>query len=114
MLQHHTADDFVLATGETYSVRTFVEYAFAYVGLPITWQGSGIDEKGMHGNKVLIRIDPKYFRPTEVDLLLGDSTKAKTQLNWKTTIGFSQLVSEMVQSDLALFSSQSAPSVELI
>ena len=102
ILQHHTADDFVLATGETHSVRDFVEFAFKEVGIEIIWQGEGIEEKGINKatNEIVIEIDPRYFRPTEVDLLLGDSSKARATLNWKHRIGFQDLVKEMVSSDL--------------
>jgi GDPmannose 4,6-dehydratase len=102
ILQQPEPDDYVLATGETHSVREFVERAFAEVGVQIGWDGAGIDERGLDtkNGKVLIEIDPRYFRPTEVDLLLGDPAKALKKLGWKHTIGFPQLVSEMVASDL--------------
>ncbi len=104
ILQQDDADDFILATGETHAVREFVELAFAEVGYNIIWQGCGIDEVGRDAKsgKVLIRIDPRYFRPTEVDLLLGDPSKAWTKLGWKHTTSFRELVSEMVASDIAL------------
>jgi GDPmannose 4,6-dehydratase len=93
----------VLATGETHSVREFVELAFAETGRTIRWQGGGTDEIGVDAasGKVLVRIDPRYFRPTEVDLLLGDPAKAKARLGWSHTTSFSDLVAEMVQADLA-------------
>ena len=96
-------DDYVLATGETHSVREFVEKAFAHVGRSIEWQGSGVDEKGIDrsSGEVLVEIDPRYFRPTEVDLLLGDPTKARTKLGWQPRTGFEELVREMVDADLA-------------
>ncbi|MGE5506636.1 MAG: GDP-mannose 4,6-dehydratase [Actinomycetota bacterium] len=103
MLQQPTPEDFVLATGETHSVREFVELAFAEIGCDIAWEGKGVEEKGIDRNsgRVLVEIDPRYFRPTEVDLLIGDPTKANTQLGWRHTIGFRQLVAEMVAADMA-------------
>lgn len=88
MLQHDVPEDFVLATGETTSVRIFVEKAFKIVGVDIQWQGKDEDEIGIDAatGAVRVRIDPKYYRPTEVDLLLGDATKAKTLLNWEPKI----------------------------
>ena len=102
ILQHDEADDFVLATGEAHSVREFVELAFAEVGRTIDWQGDGADEVGLDAGSgaVLVRIDPRYFRPTEVDTLVGDASKAKAKLGWSHTIGFKALVAEMVQADL--------------
>lgn len=102
ILQQDKPDDYVLATGETHSVREFVELAFAEVGKTIRWEGRGIDEKGFDaaGGKVLIEVDPRYFRPTEVDFLLGDPSKARKVLGWQHKIGFKQLAAEMVQSDL--------------
>ncbi len=102
ILQHHVADDFVLATGETTSVRRFVELAFAEVGRDIRWQGTGVDEVGVDSKsgKTLVEIDPAYFRPTEVDLLIGDPSKALRELGWKHTTPLSELVKEMVASDL--------------
>jgi len=104
IVQHDVADDWVLATGETHAVREFVELAFAEVGRIIEWQGEGVDEVGrdVATGDVLIRIDPRYFRPTEVDLLIGDPTKAQTKLGWKHTTSFSELVKEMVKADLDL------------
>ncbi|MER9425429.1 GDP-mannose 4,6-dehydratase [Mesorhizobium sp. M0317] len=103
ILQHSEADDFVLATGEAHSVREFVELAFAETGRSIRWQGSGVDEVGVDAGSgaVVVRVDPRYFRPTEVDLLLGDPAKAKARLGWSHTTGFRDLVAEMVQADLA-------------
>jgi GDPmannose 4,6-dehydratase len=103
IVQQDQPDDYVLATGETHSVREFVEKAFAQVGRSIEWQGSGVDEKGIDrsSGKVLIEIDPRYFRPTEVDLLIGDPTKARTKLGWQHRTGFEELVREMVDADLA-------------
>lgn len=102
ILQQDTPDDYVLATGETHSVREFIELAFAEVGISIEWKGQGVDEKGIDkktGN-VLVEIDPRYFRPTEVELLIGDPTKARTKLGWSHKIGFGQLVKEMIAADL--------------
>jgi GDPmannose 4,6-dehydratase len=103
ILQHSEADDFVLATGEAHSVREFVELAFAETGRSIRWQGEGVDEVGVDAGSgtVLVRIDRRYFRPTEVDFLLGDPAKAKARLGWSHTTGFRDLVAEMVQADLA-------------
>ncbi|MGQ9368802.1 GDP-mannose 4,6-dehydratase [Azospirillum sp. ST 5-10] len=102
MLQQPQPDDYVLATGETHSVREFVELAFASVGRTIAWQGSGVDERGVDARtgEVLVEIDPRYFRPTEVDLLLGDPTKAQEKLGWRHRTPFPDLVREMVDSDL--------------
>ena len=102
MVQHHEPDDFVIATGENHSVREFVERAFKEVGIAITWQGTGRDEKGVdaESGRTLVAIDPRYFRPTEVDLLLGDATKAKEILGWTPKVSFGELVRRMVVSDL--------------
>ncbi len=104
IVQHDVPDDFVLATGETHAVREFVELAFAEVGTTIVWSGSGVDERGTCAKtgKVLVEVDPRYFRPTEVDLLLGDPTKAREKLGWTHTTPFGELVSQMVAADLAL------------
>lgn len=103
MLQQPTPDDYVLATGETRSVREFVEIAFDHIGRKIEWSGGGIDEVGRdsRSGKVLVRIDPTYFRPTEVDLLLGDPTKAREKLGWQHSTPFSKLVKEMMDTDLS-------------
>jgi len=103
ILQAEEPDDFVLATGETRSVREFVELAFAEVGRTIEWRGAGVDETGVDkkSGKTLVRVDPVYFRPTEVDLLIGDASKARTKLGWKPKTTFIELVKEMVASDLA-------------
>lgn len=102
MLQQEIPNDYVLATGQTYSVREFVELAFKEIGIAIEWQGKGIEEIGINAanGKTLVCIDPKYFRPTEVDLLLGDATKAKQALGWTPKISFQTLVKEMVAADL--------------
>jgi GDPmannose 4,6-dehydratase len=109
MLQQDEPDDYVMATGETHSVREFVELAFAEVGRRIEWRGQGVDETGVDAatNEVLIRIDPLYFRPTEVDLLLGDATKIREKLGWQPKVRFRELVSEMVASDLKVIEQES-------
>jgi len=101
MLQQPAPDDYVLATGETHSVREFVELAFRCIDRPLVWKGDGLDEKGCcaRTDEVLVAIDPAYYRPTEVDLLLGDPAKARRKLRWRHKIGFAQLVSEMVEAD---------------
>ena len=102
MLQQDKADDYVLATGKTTSVRDFVNWSFSEVDIALDWQGSGVDEKGVDAatGKVVVEIDPRYFRPTEVDLLLGDATKAFEKLGWKHDRSVRDLISEMVTSDL--------------
>ena len=102
ILQQDKPQDYVLAMNETHTVREFVELAFAELGYEIEWQGSGVDEKGIDKNtgKVLVEVDPRYFRPAEVELLWGDSTKARTELGWEPKYSFMDLVKEMVQSDL--------------
>ena len=102
ILQHDKPEDFVLATGNVHSVKEFVELAFQNIDIQIIWEGKNLDEKGIDKKtrKTLVKIDPRYFRPTEVDLLKGDPTKAKTKLNWEAKTSFSQLVSEMVKSDI--------------
>lgn len=102
MLQHPTASDFVLASGESHSVREFIEAAFRVVGRSIAWSGAGVDEVGTDdlGN-VVVRVDPRYFRPAEVERLLGDAGKARTVLGWTPTVSFDQLVEEMVLADMA-------------
>ncbi|MDD4616644.1 MAG: GDP-mannose 4,6-dehydratase [Alphaproteobacteria bacterium] len=106
ILQQEAPDDYVLATGETHSVREFIELAFAEVGMKIEWKGQGIDEKGIDAklNRTLVEIDPRYFRPTEVDLLIGDPSKARARLGWKHQTTFPQLVKEMVAADLVAVS----------
>ncbi|MEK9672776.1 MAG: GDP-mannose 4,6-dehydratase [Rhodospirillaceae bacterium] len=101
ILQQDAPDDFVLATGETHSVREFVELAFAHAGMTIRWQGEGRGEKGVSAadSRVLIEVDPRYFRPTEVDLLLGDPSKARDVLGWTHSTPFRDLVAEMVDAD---------------
>jgi GDPmannose 4,6-dehydratase len=101
MLQQETPDDYVLATGETHTVREFVELAFGQIGRPIRWRGEGVEEKGFDAKTgdVLVEIDPRYFRPTEVDFLHGDPTKAHTKLGWRHRTPFKELVREMVEAD---------------
>lgn len=103
MLQHETPEDFVIATGQMHSVRDFCTLAFKEAGIELEWQGNGIDEKGIDRKtgKTLVEVDPKYFRPTEVDQLLGDPTKAKTLLKWNPTkTSFEELVHIMVEHDM--------------
>lgn len=104
MLQQEQPDDYVLATGEMHSVREFVELAFARVGREIVWRGTGLEEAGIDAKTgtELVRIDPRYFRPTEVEQLLGDSSKARAKLGWSHKTKFKDLVTEMVDSDLKL------------
>ena len=101
MLQQDKPEDFVIATGVQYSVRDFVIAAANEIGLSIRWDGSGIQEKGYDASgKCVVAVDPRYFRPTEVESLLGDASKAKTKLGWVPRIGFQELVSEMMREDL--------------
>ena len=102
MLQQDEPDDLVIATGETHSVREFVELAFGEVGIEIQWQGEGVDEVGLDAatGDVLVVIDPRYYRPTEVELLLGDPTKAKEKLGWEAKVGLRELVKMMVDGDM--------------
>ena len=118
ILQAENADDWVISTGKTNSVRQFVTKAFEYVGIEIEFQGSGVNEIGvikssskkeynLETGKVVIQIDPNYYRPTEVDLLIGDSSKAKSELGWEPEISFQELVKEMMKSDLETFRNES-------
>jgi GDPmannose 4,6-dehydratase len=104
IVQHEKGDDFVLATGETRTVREFVDIAFAEVGITLQWNGSGVDEKGTNAatGDTIVAVDPRYFRPTEVELLLGDASKARDQLGWVPTTSFSQMVREMVTADISV------------
>ncbi|XP_016973260.1 GDP-mannose 4,6 dehydratase [Drosophila rhopaloa] len=104
MLQRDSPTDYVIATGETHSVREFVEAAFKHIGREITWQGKGVDEVGVESSTgvVRVRINPKYFRPTEVDLLQGDASKAKRELDWAPKVSFLELVSDMMKADIEL------------
>jgi len=104
MLQQENPDDYVVATGEAHSVREFIELAFGYVDITIEWRGTGVQEIGINKatGETIVAIDSNYFRPTEVDLLLGDPSKAKKVLKWESKLPFKDLVKEMVESDLAL------------
>ena len=104
ILQADAPEDFVLATGETHSVREMIELSFAEVGRSIEWRGKGKDETGVDrkSGKTVVRIDPVYFRPTEVDLLIGDASKAQAKLGWKPKTTFRDLVKEMMAGDLAI------------
>lgn len=104
ILQQREPEDFVIATGEQHSVREFVEQSAARLGFDIIWKGSGVEEQGIDrkSGKHVVAVDPRYFRPTEVDTLLGDASKARSKLGWQPKIGFEQLVDEMVKEDLAL------------
>jgi GDPmannose 4,6-dehydratase len=104
MLQQDHPEDFVIATGVQYSVRDFVDLAAKELGMPIRWEGRGVEEKGYlsgpSDDKIIVAVDPRYFRPTEVETLLGDASKAKTKLGWTPQTSFAELVREMVQADL--------------
>lgn len=102
IVQHDVPDDFVLCTEETHSVREFVELAFSHIGRTIKWRGEGVEQKGVDADTgdILVEIDPRYFRPTEVEYLLGDASKARKILGWKYTTPFTELVREMVEYDL--------------
>jgi len=104
MLQQSQPEDFVIATGEQHSVREFVTLAAARLGMRIEWRGAGLDEHGIdaRSGKIVVRIDPRYFRPTEVETLLGDATKARTRLGWTPEVGFTGLIEEMVAEDLEI------------
>jgi GDPmannose 4,6-dehydratase len=105
MLQQDTPDDYVLATGRTVAIREFVNLAFAEVGIALDWQGSGVDEIGVckETGRTLVAVDPRYFRPAEVELLVGDAAKAKRVLGWEATTSLEAMCSEMVASDIELF-----------
>ena len=107
MLQQAVADDYVLATGETHTVRSFVEKAFARVDVALDWRGSGVEEQGVcrKSGRTLVEIDPRYFRPTEVDLLIGDPSKAERKLGWKHETDMDGLLAEMVDEDLKVMAS---------
>ena len=100
MLQQDQPEDYTISTGEQHTVREFVEVAAKELGVDIKWQGNGVNEKGRWQDKVIVSVDPRYFRPTEVETLLGDSTKAKERLGWSPKITFKDLVKEMVEADL--------------
>jgi len=102
MLQQVQPEDFVIATGEHYSVREFVELAASEMGIHIRWRGEGVDRKGYNSRgQCIVQVDRKYFRPTEVDSLLGDASKARQQLGWRPRTSFRELVAEMVNADMA-------------
>ncbi len=105
MLQQENADDYVLATGKTFAVREFVTWAFEEACIELTWKGENENEKGINkaNGEILVEVDPTYYRPTEVDLLVGDATKAKTELGWQPKVEARELCKEMVQADLELF-----------
>ena len=102
MMQYKKPDDYVLATGETHTIREMIEYAFKYAGFDIVWKGKGVEEKGIDRKtgKVLVEVSPKYFRPAEVELLLGDPSKARKVLGWKPKTSFKKLIEMMVEEDL--------------
>ncbi len=102
ILQHDTPDDFIVATGKTHKVREFVEIAFAHAGIQLRWEGKDVDEKGIDKatGKVIIEVDPWYFRPTEVELLVGDASKAKNELGWEPEVGFDELIRIMMEHEL--------------
>jgi GDPmannose 4,6-dehydratase len=100
MLQQEQPEDFVIATGVQHSVRDFINAAAEELGIKIRWKGRGVEEVGYQDDKPIVRVDPRYFRPTEVETLLGDATKAKEKLGWTPKTGFKELVSEMVREDL--------------
>ena len=104
MLQQKTPEDFVIATGKQYSVRDFINLAAKQLDIKIEWSGEGLNEVGLFKGKNIIKVDPRYFRPTEVQTLLGDASKAKDKLNWVPKISFEQLVKEMVEEDLKIAS----------
>jgi len=108
MLQQPKPDDYVVATGETHTVREFIERAARIAGYELAWEGKGVSEKGRdtRTGKVIIEIDPHFFRPAEVDLLLGDPSKAKKQLGWQPRVCFAELVEIMMQADLKLFAAR--------
>ena len=102
MLQQDKPDDFVIASGSTHSVREFVTYAFNEVGIEVEFEGDGVNEiaRNINTNQVVVRVDPRYFRPTEVDVLLGNPNKAKKELNWTSKTSLEELVKIMVTSDM--------------
>jgi GDPmannose 4,6-dehydratase len=104
MLQQAQPEDYVIATGNQYSVQEFVNAAFAEVGIDVSWEGDGVDEKGINSNsgRVIVEVDPRYFRPTEVETLLGDPARAREQLGWEARITLEEMVAEMVREDLKI------------
>jgi GDPmannose 4,6-dehydratase len=111
MLQQDQPDDYVLATGVTTKVRTFIDWAFAGVDISLEWRGTGVDEKGYctRTGECLVEVDPRYFRPTEVDILIGDASKAARVLGWKPVTSVEELAREMVEADVALMSARAGP-----
>ncbi|MEM9748464.1 MAG: GDP-mannose 4,6-dehydratase, partial [Actinomycetota bacterium] len=103
MLQQDKPEDFVIATGKMYTVREFVEKAAKHIDMELVWKGEGVEEKGYDAKtgKLVVEVDPRYFRPAEVDLLIGDATRARTELGWTPRVGFAELVTSMVDADLA-------------
>jgi len=103
MLQQDKPSDYVIATGETHTVRTFVELCFNHVGITLEWHGQGLDEIGInkHTGATVLKINPKFYRPAEVDILLGDPSKAEQQLGWQRQVSFEQLVERMMAHDLS-------------
>jgi GDPmannose 4,6-dehydratase len=109
MMQAEKPDDFVIATGEAHSVREFCDIAFRHAGLPLRWEGQGIAERGLGPDgSVLVEVDPHYFRPAEVDVLIGDASKAARELGWKPRVRFEELVKMMIEADLKLAVHESA------
>jgi GDPmannose 4,6-dehydratase len=102
MLQQEKPEDYVIASGKQYSVRDFINLSCKFLDLKIAWKGNGLNEIGLIEGKDVIKIDPRYFRPTEVETLLGDPSKAKSKLNWSPKISFEQLVKEMIENDYEL------------
>jgi len=113
MLQADAPGDYVVSTGETHSVREFVEAAFGHLGIEIDWRGSGVEEEGVERatGRVIVRVDPRFFRPAEVDLLIGDSSRARNELGWKPGTRFSELVALMVEHDMKVIEHGEAPGV---
>jgi len=99
MLQQPTAQDFVVGTGETHSIREFIQSALSILGLELTWEGQGVDEVGKVGAEVVVRVNPEYYRPAEVDVLIADASKAREILGWTPKVSFGELVKRMVVSD---------------
>ncbi|HSV03165.1 MAG TPA: GDP-mannose 4,6-dehydratase [Phenylobacterium sp.] len=114
MLQQDEPDDYVLATGETVCVKDFVEYAFSRIGIELEWRGAGVDEEGLcaKSGRLLVKVDPRYFRPTEVDLLLGDPSKAHERLGWRHETSWRELCAEMVEQDLLTVCREMRPNAD--
>jgi len=114
MLQQDEPDDYVLATGETVCVKDFVEYAFSRIGIELEWRGAGVDEEGLcaKSGRLLVKVDPRYFRPTEVDLLLGDPRKAHERLGWRHETSWRELCAEMVEQDLLTVCREMRPNAD--